>query len=218
MTSVRESEKTAGATGTDPAGRPAPRELRDPREMLALAHPTRIALLEMLKAHGPLTATQASELVGESPSSCSFHLRSLARYGFVEEAGDGQGRQRPWRVVSRGLSLPATHAAAEASAAADALTDMVIDRHLQRIHAYRLHHRSDPPAWQDATTASDSTAWLTPEELEELNERVYELLRVYEERAEDRAARPEGARLVQLLYFAFPMPPSTGRGSVTPPA
>lgn len=218
MTSVRESEKTAGATGTDPAGRPAPRELRDPREMLALAHPTRLALLEALKGHGPLTATQASELVGESPSSCSFHLRSLARYGFVEETGDGQGRQRPWRAVNRGLSLPGIHAAAEASAAADALTDLVVDLHLQRIHASRLRRTSEPAAWQEASSVSDSFAWLTPEELEELNQRVYELLRVYEERAEDRAARPEGARLVQLLYFAFPMPPSTGRGSVTPPA
>ena len=80
-----------------------PRDLGDdPLAMRALAHPVRIRLLEELTFRGPLTATQAADHVGESPSSCSFHLRTLAKYGFVEEAGGGTGRQRPWRVVSLG--------------------------------------------------------------------------------------------------------------------
>ena len=62
--------------------------------MRALAHPLRIELIEQLTFRGPLTATQCAALVGESPSSCSFHLRMLAKYGFVEEAAGGTGRQR----------------------------------------------------------------------------------------------------------------------------
>jgi hypothetical protein len=34
-------------------------------------------------------------MLGESPANCAFHLRTLAKYGFVEEAGDGRGRERP---------------------------------------------------------------------------------------------------------------------------
>ena len=85
------------------------REISDPRALRALTHPTRLALIEALGLHGPLTATEAAEHVGESPSSCSFHLRQLARYGFVEEAGGGTGRRRPWRMTTLGLSWGNVH-------------------------------------------------------------------------------------------------------------
>ena len=72
-----------------------PRRLTDPRAMRAVAHPVRIALLEVLGTEGPLTATQAGEHIGESPTTCSFHLRQLAKYGFIEEVegvAGGAGR------------------------------------------------------------------------------------------------------------------------------
>ena len=51
--------------------------------------------------YGPLTATEAGELIGETFTTCSFHFRQLAKYGVVEEAG-GKGRSQPvtacWRV------------------------------------------------------------------------------------------------------------------------
>src|SRR5260370_36072891 len=73
--------------------------------MRALAHPLRWALLEALGPAGTLTATEASELLGESPANCAFHLRTLAKYGFLEEAGGGRGRQRPWRLRYRSIEL-----------------------------------------------------------------------------------------------------------------
>src|ERR1051326_5509959 len=73
------------------------RELRDPQAFRALAHPLRLTLIELLTREGSLTATEAAELTGESPASCSFHFRQLAKYGFVEDAGGGHGRERPWR-------------------------------------------------------------------------------------------------------------------------
>src|SRR5580700_10324849 len=81
-------------------------ELTDPRVMRALTHPIRLALLEVLEAEGPLTATQAGELIGEPPNSCSFHFRQLARYGFVEEAGQGPGHARPWRMKVQEVRFP----------------------------------------------------------------------------------------------------------------
>src|SRR5215467_6271900 len=55
-----------------------PLNLTDPRAMRALAHPMRIALIELLGVEGTITATQASEILGESPANCAFHLRTLA--------------------------------------------------------------------------------------------------------------------------------------------
>src|SRR5580692_9859211 len=73
-----------------------PMRITDPTVMRALAHPVRMALIELFGVHDTLTATQASEALGESPANCAFHLRTLAKYGFVEEAGGGRGRERPW--------------------------------------------------------------------------------------------------------------------------
>src|SRR5580693_4719849 len=80
-------------------------DLTDPKAMRALAHPVRMALLELFRSHQTLTATQASELLGESPANCAFHLRTLAKYGFVREAGGGRGRERPWRLRFRTVTL-----------------------------------------------------------------------------------------------------------------
>ncbi len=57
--------------------------LSDPKAMRALAHPVRMGLLEILAVTETVTATQASEVLGESPANCAFHLRPLAKYGFV---------------------------------------------------------------------------------------------------------------------------------------
>ena len=46
--------------------------------------------------------------MGESPSSCSYHLRALGKWGFVEEGDGGAGRERPWRASAAGSSSPPT--------------------------------------------------------------------------------------------------------------
>src|SRR3954466_8129577 len=81
-------------------------ELTDPRALRAVAHPIRLELIGLLRRSGPLTATEAAARIGESPASCSFHLRQLAKYGLVEEAGGGRGRQRPWRATAPLTSWP----------------------------------------------------------------------------------------------------------------
>jgi uncharacterized membrane protein YfcA len=42
-----------------------------------------MALVGLLRTEGPLTATRAAELLGESSGTTSFHLRQLAKYGLV---------------------------------------------------------------------------------------------------------------------------------------
>jgi hypothetical protein len=58
----------------------------------ALAHPLRLELLDLLRFEGPATATLMARRVGES----SYHLRQLARYGYIEETPCQGGRER-WR-------------------------------------------------------------------------------------------------------------------------
>ena len=93
---------------------PGLRRVSDAKTFRALAHPVRMALIELLVLSGPLTATEAGERIGESPTTCSFHLRQLARYGFVEEAGGGKGRARPWKRSFRGFRFSSENGSATA--------------------------------------------------------------------------------------------------------
>jgi hypothetical protein len=54
------------------------RRITESAELKVLAHPLRLALLEILVTEGAKTATEAAAMVHESPSNCSWHLRKLA--------------------------------------------------------------------------------------------------------------------------------------------
>ena len=120
-----------------------PREVTDPRAMRALAHPIRLALLEALADAGTLTATEAGERVGESPANASFHLRQLAKYGYVEEAEKGAGRRRPWKLRQLGLRFTDVHDDPATAEAGRALSRVVHDRYLG---ARRAGHGGAPRA------------------------------------------------------------------------
>ena len=120
--------------------------------MRAMAHPVRVALLEAMEQSDTktLTATQASELLGESPANCAFHLRTLAKYGFCEEAGGGRGRERPWRLAYRGMEIVPPWTDAESRLAAEAVATTWIDRWLDRARDRIRRVLGYPVPWQEA--------------------------------------------------------------------
>jgi DNA-binding transcriptional ArsR family regulator len=183
------------------------RRVTDPEALKALAHPTRMALLGALVTEGPLTASQAAELVGESPSNCSWHLRKLAEHGFVTEASGGTGRNRPWQAVSDGLEWDEDDADPAARLAGNALTDALLDREMARLRAARGRRDQETPAWREATGVAQSQLWLTAEETDELSARLRELFVTHAERHHDPSLRPEGARLVSLVGWVVPSGP-----------
>src|ERR1700712_2452771 len=88
------------------------RQVTDARALRALAHPLRLALLNHLMAFGAQTASQCAQVVGSTASNCSYHLRSLARFGLVESVDPIDGRERPWRSTATGLQFGRTDDAA----------------------------------------------------------------------------------------------------------
>lgn len=176
--------------------------------MRALAHPVRIALLEALTREGPLTATEAAELLGESPANCSFHLRTLARYGFVEEAPGGSGRARPWRRVSLGQSFSDFQTDPATSAAAQLLAGLATERSFERIRDYSRTMASFAPQWREAAFTDELIVYLTADELAAIGDEVLEIVTRYADRTLDRENRPQGSQPVQLAAFGTPLPPS----------
>ena len=196
------SEPRRQAPAAEPPAEPV--SITDPIVMRALAHPVRTALFELLSVVETLTASEASELLGESPANCAFHLRTLAKYGFAEEAGGGRGRERPWKAVNRSISISTKQDDPQAAMAADALSRMWFEQWVERARA-TYSSRSMLPGWEHASGWQRSAVYLTPDETQDLTRDIQQLLRKYESRREHPAERPPGAVPVEWTVFKAPI-------------
>jgi DNA-binding transcriptional ArsR family regulator len=194
------------ANETAGTGRPHSVELRDARALRALAHPTRLKLVGLLRLQGPLTATQAARELGETPQRCTFHLGQLAKHGLVEEAGGGRGRERPWRATASFTSWPNVMTEQESAAAGQLLEAVVADLHFEAVRGWIERKDEEPREWQEAAQLNDVALYLTAGELEELGRDIWSLFGRYLPRGERAGLRPEGARPVTVLNLAFPRP------------
>ena len=193
---------TAGTVPETPARDSTP--ITDPLAMRALAHPVRVALVELLSVIDTLTATQASELLGESPANCAFHLRTLAKYGFVQEAGGGRGRERPWKAADRHITISTKQDDPRAATAAGALSQAWLEHWIER--ARQVYGSSSAlPGWESATGWSRGSVFLTPEETSDLRGQMRRLLEPYEGRKSSPALRPPGALPVEWTVFNAPV-------------
>ena len=191
------------AEQTGPRGRTVTR-LTDPRALRAYAHPVRMALVGLLRTEGPLTATRAAELLGESSGTCSFHLRQLAKYGLVEEAGGGTGREKPWRATTTSTTWDAVTDTQEMTAATGLLQTVIAEGYFTQLMRWLEASPTEPAEWRQAAMLGDRILYVTPGELTELGRRVLELVDEYFERQVRPDLRPQGARLVSWLGIAFP--------------
>jgi hypothetical protein len=180
-------------------------QVNDPAVMRALAHPLRWALLEALQHAGTLTATQAGEIMGETPANCAFHLRTLARYGLVEEAGGGKGRERPWRRAITGMNLEEAHDDPQTAAAAGVLSQFWTNMTLDRARAALLNHSSWPDKWRKALGQSQSLRYVTLAEAEEVQAELLAVLDRFAERNDDPSVRPPDALPIEYLILGYPL-------------
>jgi DNA-binding transcriptional ArsR family regulator len=184
----------------------AKREINDAQTMRALAHPMRLALLDAIRRDGELTATRAAELLDDSPGNMSWHLQTLAKYGFIEEAPGGKGRSRPWKLVDPANKTisPAPDDPA-ANAAVDVIVEQVLQRGLDEARSWMQRRHTYPVGWQTATFLSDSLRYLTLEEMQEIREEILAVFDRYPDRV-DKDKRPADALPIRLSAAAFPLP------------
>jgi DNA-binding MarR family transcriptional regulator len=219
-----EAADHGASAGERPRG-PAPRDpqapryqVNDPAVMRALAHPLRWALLEALEHAGTLTATQAGDILGETPANCAFHLRTLAKYGLVEEAGGGKGRERPWRRAISGLDLTTAHEDPKTAAAAEVLAEFVVSEELDRARRALLARPALPDDLQNDLGSSQNLRYVTPAEAKQLQADLSAVLDRFRERSDDPALRPPGALPIEWLMLSYPVRDLLGRPAPAPDA
>jgi Helix-turn-helix domain len=186
-------------------GLPRSARLTSPQALRAYAHPTRLTLIALLRQDGPQTATQAARATGESVASCSFHLRQMAKYGLVEQAGGGRGREKPWQATEMVTSWdPVSPQDPATAAAAHALQLALAERYFELTARWVRAQPEEAAEWRQAAQFGDSLLYLTAAELSELGGQIQDLLLPYAGRLEDPARRPATSRPVTVLHLAFP--------------
>lgn len=177
------------------------RQALDARAIRALAHPLRIRILDLLDERQPLTATELSELVGESPANCSFHLRTLAKYGFVEEAGGGTGRNRPWQRPAGSIFIDDADADQDTRTAARAFHIVKREAAMRKVAEWEERRHSYPGEWRKVGFTQEIVTSLTSDELKEIGEKLFDLVINVREGRET----PPDAERVAIYAWGFPL-------------
>ena len=176
--------------------------MNDARTMRALAHPVRLRILAALVTDGPASVKALAGKVNESTASVSYHVSQLARFELVTYAeGARVGRERPWRAVHRGITWD-MDSDAETNAAASHLRDVYLRERIRVIDDFVSGEQGLPARWRKAAFFLDDVVYLTPAELNTLNQRIEIELRKY--RRPDPQARPANARQVTIFMYALP--------------
>ena len=176
--------------------------LRNPREMRALAHPARLAIIDALASGDELTATECAAITGLSPSATAYHLKFLERHNFAEPApARSDGRERPWRATRRTqFELDSSTPAGAAATAAVALA--FLDRSRATAEEFMATAYAEPVEWQEAANLSNSDLWLTLEETRKVTAALAAVVEPYRDRA--AANRPDGSRRVRVMTLTVP--------------
>ena len=177
--------------------------ISDPAGVKALAHPARLAVIDVLYSGEILTATQCAEIAGISPSAMSYHLRALEKHGIVvRAAASGDGRERPWMragdMLSTSIGRPG-QGNKSTQAAAGLLVDQALGLDAEKLHrAMRADDEDTAGAWSRTTTYNRDLLVLTPEEARELAKQVNDVVAPF--LAEKRRGRK---RPVDASGFSF---------------
>ena len=176
-------------------------QITDPLALRALAHPLRLELVELLGALGQATAAVCARRLATSQASCSFHLRQLAKYGFVEQAPpSGDSRERPWRLTDLEQNW-----SADAGPAADQLERVFVRREADRILSWLATDHDAPAAWRTASFVGGATVPVTVDELDSIRAELRGILEPYVRRLSDRTDWPDDTRFVRLLLAGTPL-------------
>ena len=180
----------------------------------AFLHPLRIELLGALRVDGPSTASELARRLGQSSGATSYHLRQLARFGYVvDDEEQPSGRERRWRAAQPLTSFQV----------ADFIDDPAGRATLRQLEHERLRWLTGnlqrwfearttwPRPWVDAAEESDVRMRLRPDDLTRMTAEIWDVISSYVE-AQAPVDDPDAVPVVMHLY-AVPDVEAAARGA-----
>ena len=176
----------------------------------AMAHPLRVQILRILELRRRASVTSLAEELGETTGATSYHLRQLARHGFVEQfepddiAPDkptAGRKQRWWRMAVDQIHMSGFDFLQNED------TREAVGFVLREFHADRSRRLANwfatatqwPAEWQRASGDMDGHLELSPKQARALADDMHALVERY------RGLKPgRGARPVDVQYAVFP--------------
>ncbi|WP_199584657.1 winged helix-turn-helix domain-containing protein [Blastococcus sp. TF02A-30] len=182
------------------------REVTDARVLAMLAHPLRRRLLDVLRVHGPATASALAERTDQRVGNISHHVKALADVGLVVEAPElaKDRRERWWRLVDGTLRWSGENLSDDpaAEAVAQAVQSLTLDRHAGHVRAWFAADDEERDPWRSTSFSMQKWLHLTADELGQLSEEVGALL----ERWGQRDVPDDGAHREPVLVFTYAVP------------
>lgn len=187
----------------------------DVSALRALAHPTRLAILGFLRTSGPTTVGEVAAAHAIAAGSASYHLRTLARHGFVEETAapterrardrTSDRRTRWWRASARSTDWePADFGGTpEGVAAVLELERSILDGYHDRA-VDALERRSGlDEGWRAAAYLADDVVRLSLDDTVELRRDIEALMERWRDRSRTGSDEVDGTRPVALVVQTF---------------
>ena len=174
-----------------------------PEALKAMAHPVRLRLIGLLRHDGPSTASALAERLGLNSGATSYHLRQLAKHGYVvDDESLGNGRERWWRAAHRTTRVGEDEETAEEREAVDAFAQAIAIVHTEQLQRAVEERPLLPLAWREPSTMSDWSKHLTAERALELSRAIDRLVTEFTEDDPDTT----GAEDFIVTVHAFPRP------------
>ena len=196
----------------------------DTAALRALAHPARIAILGALRTSGPATVGDVAAAQGIAAGSASYHLRTLARHGFVEETDappddrPADRRSRWWRASARATRWEPSDfgGTPQGAAAVHALERIILDGyHARAMEALERRDELDEE-WRSTPYLADDVLWLSLGDTAALRADIEALMARWRDRSSTTAEAGAGARPVALVVQTFPDPAPRTAGAPSP--
>jgi predicted ArsR family transcriptional regulator len=180
---------------------PARRELSDLAAVRTMAQPRRQQIMRYLAAQGSGTSAELARALDLNTGATSYHLRELARHGFVEEVPEGAGgRRRRWRAVAGDFRFPRrSEQDADLRAAVDEVTRLSFADDVDALMRWLSEGTGE---WADAVPYARGTIRVTVEEYRAFFEEYIALVDKYALRGEEP---PAGTRAVATRFLAHPV-------------
>jgi DNA-binding transcriptional ArsR family regulator len=181
--------------------------------LIALHHPTRRWLAELLWIEGPATVGRLAARTGLAVGSVSYHLKPLHRQGFVAPAPElaRDTRESWWKVTPRTVSW-SVEDFEEGSIGRRIADQAEVENFRHEVRAVQawLKEMADAPAyWRRAAGSTDSMVKATAEQTADLHRRLGEVLSAWTaEVRDDEQTHPDADRRpVRTLVRLFPSGP-----------
>jgi predicted ArsR family transcriptional regulator len=177
-------------------------EIRAVRQIRLLASPVRQAIIDALESSGPLSVAELGHILGYAPDALYHHLRKLAHGGLI--TASRQPGRRGKQCAFFALKAMGTKLRYDASDRLNRNAINAIAATMLRDASRTFAKAFKPPVVVHGRKrelwVGRRTAWLTPSQLEELNDRLSEIVRLME----NAGPKPPGTKLYGVTFALSP--------------